>query len=259
VLKIVSVTGGVADIDSNGDAIADDMATLSSLGITTAERQQLAQLYTPGQSLWRATLTYFSRWDCNWPGGPPPDAIVPNGPEVGEGVTDDGLHLDDPDGADTAGIEYQNQVVGQQADLVGAPFTLAYRSNRVPGRASAFSVEIPLSGATVPASLQRIDLEVRIAGQQFKQSFPPQPNLVTTFTWDGKDAYGRKLNGQHTAQVFIEFVYEAIYQKPASLAQAFGVPTAEQLPRGARPRSEFIAGRQWSGRLGARGISAGKA
>src|SRR5262249_48044848 len=119
------------------------------------------------------------------------------------------------------------------------------------GRRSAYTVEIPLSGATLPPSVKRIDLEVHVAGRQFKQSFAPQPNLITTFTWDGLDAYGRRLQGRHPLQISIEFVYEAIYQAPASSTQAFaqlsGVPVART---DARARAEFLTGRQSVGQLG---------
>ncbi|HYR16564.1 MAG TPA: hypothetical protein VEQ67_20475, partial [Mycobacterium sp.] len=42
VIGIVGVTGGAADIDSNGDGLADDATTLAALGFTDAERVQLA-------------------------------------------------------------------------------------------------------------------------------------------------------------------------------------------------------------------------
>ena len=51
---------------------------IQALGITDAERQQLATLYpqTPKQ-LWRVPMTHFTPWDCNWPYGPPHDAESP--------------------------------------------------------------------------------------------------------------------------------------------------------------------------------------
>ena len=39
---------------------ADDAATLSALGVTDAERQQLATLYRAGQSLWQVPITHFT-------------------------------------------------------------------------------------------------------------------------------------------------------------------------------------------------------
>ena len=70
-IKILAINAGLADIDSNGDDLADDAPTLAALGITTAERQQLAALYTPDQSLWRMPIPHFTDWDANWGWGPP--------------------------------------------------------------------------------------------------------------------------------------------------------------------------------------------
>ncbi|WP_437644886.1 hypothetical protein [Sorangium sp. So ce362] len=49
----------------------------------------------------------------------------------------------------------------------------------------------------MPASLVRIDLVVEIAGRRFEERFacPCEPNSETTFSWDGKDASGRPLEG----------------------------------------------------------------
>ena len=59
--------------------------------------------------------------------------------------------------------------------MVGTPFGLQYQSDRVPGRKSAYDVDIPLSGATLPGPVVQIELEVQIAGRFFRQSFPPAP------------------------------------------------------------------------------------
>jgi hypothetical protein len=57
VIGILSVTGGLADLDTDGDGVADNGL---ALGIGDAERQQLALLYQPGQSLMRRLLPHFS-------------------------------------------------------------------------------------------------------------------------------------------------------------------------------------------------------
>ncbi len=67
VIKVLSITAGMAELDSNGDDVADDPATLAALGITDAEREKLAALYQPGQTLWRVPVTHFTPWDPNWP------------------------------------------------------------------------------------------------------------------------------------------------------------------------------------------------
>ena len=73
-------------------------------------------------------------------------------------------------------IECQNQILGEVVDVTGTPFTLNYRSDRVPGRIASNTLEIPLSEDTVPASLKRIELEIRVAGQSFQQTFPAAAN-----------------------------------------------------------------------------------
>ena len=71
---ILGINNGLADLDVDGSGVAASAAALASLDITDAERQQLAILYQPGQSLWRVTIPHFSPWDYNWPFGPPANA-----------------------------------------------------------------------------------------------------------------------------------------------------------------------------------------
>src|SRR5207244_4998389 len=69
VVKILSISAGMANLDTDGDGTADNGV---ALGVTNAERQALAGLYQPGQSLWRVPVNHFSPWDYNSPVGPPP-------------------------------------------------------------------------------------------------------------------------------------------------------------------------------------------
>ncbi|MDE3067536.1 MAG: DNRLRE domain-containing protein [Verrucomicrobiota bacterium] len=223
VIKILSITGGLADLDVDGSGAAASASRLGALGITAAEQAQLASLYAPGQSLWRVPITHLTPWDYNWPYCPPADATPPNQPKP---------KADKPikDSCEGKGsiIELQNQILRQTIGLVGVPFTLNYSSDRVPGRTAANTLTISLSGATVPASLKRIELEVSVAGQPTRQTFPAATNLTTTYTWDGKDAYGRAVQGQQAATVRIGYVYPAIYQQPDQTGRSFaalsGVP-----------------------------------
>ena len=230
VIKILSITAGMADLDTNGDGIADDAATLTALGVTDAEREKLATLYLPNQSLWRVPITHFSPWDCNWPFGPPLGALSFN-----LLIPDSDEKEDDPDCEDGSIIECQNQVLGQRINVTGAPYTMNYRSDRVPGRKAAYSLDIPLSGSTIPGSLLRIDLVIAVAGRQFTQSFPAAPNQKYTFTWDGKDVYGRVVQGDQPATIRIAYVYLGVYQQPAQLRQSFaalsGIPITGNIAR----------------------------
>src|SRR2546427_5661915 len=77
VIKVISIVSGLADLDLDGNGTAAGATALAALGITDAERQRLAALYTPGQSLWRVLLPHLTPWDCNFPYGPPPGSQPP--------------------------------------------------------------------------------------------------------------------------------------------------------------------------------------
>ncbi|MFN0085968.1 MAG: hypothetical protein ACKVX9_11330, partial [Blastocatellia bacterium] len=109
-------------------------------------------------------------------------------------------------------IQYGNQALGEEIRITGTPWFLRYSSERQRGRASNRSLRLALSGATIPASLKRIDLTVSVAGRVFEQSFPAQPNQATTFLWDGVDAYGRVMQARQLATVNIGYTYDGSYQ-----------------------------------------------
>jgi RHS repeat-associated protein len=225
VIRIVGVTDGLADIDISGDSLADDT---SELGMTEAEREQLALLYPIGRSVWRTPISHFTPWDCNWPYGPPDDAIYPNGWPYGDDL------LDDPCLLLGSIIECQNQALGEAIDIAGTPFRLRYQSDRVPGRRAARSLRIPVSRGALPDSLQSMEVEVTVAGQRTTERYAigssssfaassrgrrPMPSVAVSdktyhFTWDGRDAYGRQLQGAQPAGVSVKYIYPAIYWGP---------------------------------------------
>lgn len=219
VIQILEINTGLADLDVDGDGVADTGTALAELGVTDAERAQLTVLYSPGQSLWRVPTRHFTPWDHNWPFGPPEDAIAP-GPENKPEKDDDPVEEGTCESQGSI-IECQNQVLGERVGVTGTPFSLNYRSNRVPGRTVSRSIQIPLSGASVPGSLEGIVLTVEVAGQSHKQSFPGEPNQTTSFTWDGLDVYGRVVQGSQNATVRISYVYEAVYLEPNELLASF--------------------------------------
>jgi hypothetical protein len=118
-------------------------------------------------------------------------------------------------------IEPQNQILGESIGITGTPFSLNYSSDRVSGRSDYATVAIPLSGASVPTSLKRIDLEIQVAGRMFTQSFSNAPNQTYTFTWDGKDAFGRLVQGMQPVKISTGYVYPAVYEQPAAIAASF--------------------------------------
>ena len=144
VIKVLSVQGGVAALDLDGDGVAEGPTALAALGVAQAELQQLATLYTAGQSLWRVPIAHFSPWDCNWPYGPPQDAEPPAVPAPHPPPIDD-----DPDRHCGSDIDCVNQSLGESIPVTGAAFGLHYSSSR--HSQVAATLVIPLSGATVPA------------------------------------------------------------------------------------------------------------
>lgn len=60
VIKILGITGGLADLDTTGSGTADNGV---ALGISAAERAQLAALYSAGTSLWRVPIPHFTPVD----------------------------------------------------------------------------------------------------------------------------------------------------------------------------------------------------
>jgi RHS repeat-associated protein len=225
VIQILGVTGGLADLDITGDGVADDA---TPLGITPDERAELAARYAPGQSLWRAPIPHFTPWDLNWPRGLPRLPAAPKlaAPLPNSGALDTERKEDCATEAAGSIIECENQVLGERLPVAGTALTLNYRSDRAPGRKTAATVEIPLTGASFPADLRRIDLRVAVAGRTFEYTYAtPTANLSHTFTWDGLDAYGRRLYGAQTATVRIGYVYDAAYYPPAATGPAFGQPS----------------------------------
>jgi hypothetical protein len=217
VIRIISIDNGLAVLDVEGLGQAADTEALAELGITTAERLKLATLYAPGKSLWRSPIPHFTPYDLNWPYGLPEDAKPP----TDEPKNPDEDNLDDPDCENGCIIEAQSQVLGESLAVTGTPFSLNYRSNRVPGRKTPYALEIPLYGVSVPGSLKRIKLIITIAGQKFQQDFSAG-TASTTFVWDGKDNFGRRVQGRQEVKVRIGYVYEAVYYKNRSeVARSF--------------------------------------
>ncbi len=209
VIEILGVTGGLADLDIDGSGNAATAEELTALGVTSAERAHLAQLYTPGQSLWRVPVSHFTPWDFNWPYGPPDDAEPPPGDDDDD--DDNDSKPDDPNIECASIIGCEDQTLGESLALAGTAWQLHYRSDRTPGRQVANTLVIPISGPTIPASLAAMRVEVTIAGRVYRHSFAPGPNVTHNVTWDGKDGYGRPVQGAQPAVVRVHFDYPLQY------------------------------------------------
>ncbi len=214
VVQVLDIAGGIATLDVDGTGIAATATALTALGITTDELTQLAQLYQPGQSLWRVSVTHFSSWDFNWPWGPPPGALPYSGPDPDTG---NNPPVDNPNPECGSVIGCEDQSLGEALPVAGTPWELNYRSNRTPSYNN--SLDITLSGATLPPNLKRIDLEVMVAGQQWVvHGSGAVPNLHYMLNPGVFDAYGRLIIGTQPTDVRISYVYSGVYLTPPQQA-----------------------------------------
>lgn len=216
VIEILSVAGGLADIDVDGSGVAADAEALGELGITDAERAQLAVLYAPGVSLFRSPITHFTPFDCNFPWGPPADASNPP-----LSPRDDPVPDEEQDVCAGCVIQPQSQSLGESIPVAGTPYRIHYQSKRMPGYTAKNSVRIPVTGESVPGSLLSVEVTIQVAGRLFRQTFMPAPNQQYTFMWDGNDAFGRPL-GAANAHVTLDYLYRMIYVGPNQGPRAFG-------------------------------------
>lgn len=144
VIQILSVEGGFATVDTNGDGQPDDAATLAALGISNSELATLGSLYAAGQTLWRVPMLHFSWEDWNVGLGMPPGAAPPPPPTIDVPAPPP----PDPPACTGCRIDVLGQTLGEEVPIVGTPYSLHYRSDRVPGRRAAYRINL-----TVPAAL----------------------------------------------------------------------------------------------------------
>jgi RHS repeat-associated protein len=227
VVEVVSVTGGVAALDVDGDGLADDASVLTPLGITTAELEQVGALFETGARLMRVATSHFSASDYNWPAGPPLLATAPRMAPQNDG----------PGASCRAGsiIICESQTLAERIPVTGTGLSLVYASDRVPGRIASRSLRILLRPATMPLVPNAIHVVVSVAGQTISEDFAPTA-METTFTWDGRDAYGRPLDGwvAATVQVGYEF-YGQYYAAAGATKKAFGAFSGVTFTQGGPP------------------------
>ena len=114
-------------------------------------------------------------------------------------------------------------MLGEFIPVTGAPFGLSYQSLRTRGYRTAFRRIIHLTGDSVSSSLLGVELQITLAGRRFDYTFPALPNQSMEFTWDGLDAYGRRVQGRQPLTATIRYVYPLLYAVPAEEAASFGL------------------------------------
>jgi len=203
---------------------------------------------------WRAEIQHFSPVDLNLP-------IDTNGtyPKLGDLQSED-PYKDPCEQSGASTVLCQTMALGESVKVAGTDLTLNYRSNRVPGRRSAFQTLIPLTGDNANGDILRIDLEVLVAGHRFEYSFPDtqHPGVIIGAAnqsfpfdaWDGTDAYGRQTQGQQPVTVRVGHVFSAEYTEPFDTREpSFGV-ISDSMVTLAPARDEVTLWQQWKTNLG---------
>jgi RHS repeat-associated protein len=201
-------------LDATGDGLPDDLDGDGSFSDEVAGLDDPSS-YFPDSTFWRVSLSHFTPWDCNWPYGPPVDAIRPN-PE-GKPSTDE--EDDDCKKSISSYCTSRSRVLHEDIPIPGTDMTLHYASNRVPGY--RHKITVPASGSTVPASLKNIVVEARVAGQTLTQTLAPSSNQVAELLWDGLDSLENPVVGKSKAYIRIGFVYDGVYREPSEMSRAF--------------------------------------
>lgn len=222
VIKILSESDGNAVIDVTGSGAAASQASLDTLGISDDERRTLAELYAPGQELWRVPTRHFSDWN---------HGFVILGQALASAPFMIKKALDDPCTDSGSVIECENQTLGEDIALTGSGLGLHYRSDRQIGRTAGMrTIDIPLTDATLPTGLRRVELEIQIAGRVVRRSYSPQPNLTHHFEWDATDVFGRRLQGAAKAKIRVGYSYAISYSSDQVSVEdqrkGFGIPAA---------------------------------
>ena len=241
VVKILGVNSGMADLDISGTSTIASAPALAALGVSDAERASLASLYSVGASLWRFTTTHFTSFDgnmgitclgnnCTPPLEPPPQSPFPFCSAAQAGSV----------------IACQSQALGENVPVVGTDYQLVYRSDLVPGRRAEYALNIPLSGATPPTTMLSMTLKVDVAGRSFNSAYSPAGGQSSSFQWDGKDAYGRQMQGSQPVEVLLGYVYRLVYGPCTFLGGSCGGNVGYN-----RADMTFTLYQQWDGALGA--------
>jgi len=202
VIKIISVVNGLASVDTDGDGAAD-----TALQISDDERKQLAVLYAAGQTIWRATVDHFTPFDCNWSILPPTDVQAPDEPTLSSTPNPNEHSANQTCGWSV--IDCANQVLSESIPIQGTPYSLDYNSSRA--GFVQYKTTARLTGASLPASVNRVELKISVAGTSRTLTFAPRANLNYEFTWDGVDEFGRTVEGAKPGIFEVTYVYQGRY------------------------------------------------
>lgn len=230
VVTIVGIEAGRAYLDVDGDGHSDDSDAW--IGTSIGERERLVGLYGVGARLWRIPIPHFTPWDANLGFLLPPGAIPPpaTDPSVGDLSVCSFV-------APGSIIECEAQVLRETLPVTGTPFALNYSSARVPGRNDVRVIRVALTGNSVPGNIRSLRIDANVAGRSFTHEDQDRsPNRTIEFEWDGKDAWGRTVQGKTPLFVMVSYQYPLVVAAPNVVPAAFAAGPGESTVGIAPPR-----------------------
>ncbi|MCP4136470.1 MAG: hypothetical protein GY754_36210 [bacterium] len=231
VVKLLDMDGdGIVDaLDSDGDDLPDLLSSESVSFSDEVKGLDDPEKFVPGNTYWRVPVTHFSPWDYNWPYAPVGPIEDPNPEEMPEIDEQEEEEFDCKNQMNSY-VEARSRIFHEDIPVPGTDLKLHYASNRVAGYGQ--KITIPVSGETVPDSLEDILVLVTIAGRNFLYEFPPLPNQKLEFTWDELDYLGIRVGRATPVHIMISFGYKMKYYKTRSernraFAQAGVIPSLD--------------------------------
>ncbi|WP_049722419.1 carbohydrate-binding protein [Gilvimarinus polysaccharolyticus] len=198
--------GTIDGLDYTGDGLPDD---LNGNGSTADEAVGLIG-YSPGVTLWWASVSHFSAYDLNQgqvEDKSPEKAKV----ETGEQSTDNNATC-----CTGSYLKAFQQTFHEDIPVAGTNLTLHYASQRTQGY--KHKIRVPVSGSEVPTTLLAMIAKLEIAGRVYEQRFLPESNVEAEFIWDGTAVDGSQISGLVRGKVSIGFEYQTVYTSPGNAA-----------------------------------------
>jgi len=238
VVELLDINGDsiIDALDATGDGLADD---LDGDGIIIDEVEGIIgdPRYAPGNTYWRTMIDHFTPWDCNWPYDLPPDAEVPpsdpddsSNDEESEDIPDEPYFIKTERLRDQgkeeqitctgSSVSCETRIYDDDIPVTGVDYTLHYKSSRNPNYYEEIS--IPATRSSLPGSLEKITVEVSLAGRRYTYNVPLQPNYTVNMTWDRRDYLGNIVPDKIEAGVKISYYYSPVYNSAGGvLARTF--------------------------------------
>ncbi len=195
---------GIVDaMDVDGDDQPDDLNRDGSVNDEATGLDDPDE-YQPGKTMWRFLAKHFSPWDTNSPANFPQGAIDPNSNRLPY-VDKQKLEEDDCKNDINSYVEERSRIFHESIPIPGTGVNLHYST--VSLSVNKTEINIPVSGDTVPETLEGISLVIDIAGKEYSYSFDPLPNINHQFLWDGLDVFGNTVTTPVQAKIKIHFLY----------------------------------------------------